>query len=222
MAEPNNLPDAKLYRAISPTELVPFVPDNQFQLSTTKLGTRLIFSTNEDRIEMFKHMLDLYPGPFFITVVVQEPHGALVTPGRMYSERDKTRVQIDYFLDYFHDYISFGGMFHLWISCQSSDGIIVYDQHDYFFVYQRAQEAAAFFRERGYREQEIELEFDHAHSERIDIVPGTKEMLDYGNWMWSQLELTDVARPRAKSMQILILKFRHWFGTRKLRRKNRQ
>ena len=119
-SKPDN---AKLYQTNEARDLIPFVPGNIFQLNESGLGVRLLFSTNEDRIEMFKRIIDLFPGPFFFTVVVQESHGALNKPGRLYSDRRKTRTQVDFFLDHFHDYFSHCGLINLWVTCEVTDGI---------------------------------------------------------------------------------------------------
>lgn len=201
--------------------LTPFVPESVYFTSASDFGTRLVVTTNEDRIETFKRILDLYSGPFFITVVVQLPHRGLEKPGRLYSEGGKSRIQIDYFLDYFQDFLLYDGFIHIWITCQESNGIVVYDQHDTFFIYEREKEAADYFAKRGFREAPVSFNFRHAHQIRNDIYPGSKELADYGKWWWRPLELSDVEDKSKKSLRNLYLKIRSW-RIRRLKQKRKK
>lgn len=210
-----HLDDAKLYRTDVQKVLVPFVPENQYDFSTWRDSPRLLLSTNEDRIEIFKRILDLYPGPFFITIAVQEPHGTLKRRGRLYGDKGKTRIQIEFFLDHFHDYISYHGMAHFWVTCESTDGIVVYDNNDFFYIYDRVNEAAEFFGERGYVNEPIERDFERAHGDRTDIVPGTEDLKKFGRWGWLPLEWSDVPNPYEKSFQNIYLRVRHWVNNLK-------
>ncbi len=221
MLEFDNLPDAKLYQALDNEGLVPHVPEDMYDLEETVLGTRLLVETKMDRVEMFKKLLDVYPGPFFLTVVVQEPYGAFKTAGRYHSEYDKTRIQVDYFLDYFHDFICYSGFIHVWVTCQTTKGIVVYDQHDYYFVYEKALEAAEIVKGLGFVEGSINPDFAHAHSSRPDIHPGPEELLNYGNWRLESLQIQDVARPEEKTIRNMYLRFRNWVNTRRIKRRGR-
>lgn len=217
----DNLPDAKLFQALDSESLVPFVPENVYERNETELGVRLLVSTSMDRIEMFKMLLDFYPGPFFVTVVVQEPYGAFDKAGRYHGDYDKSRMQIDFFLDYFHDFISYSGFIHVWVTCQTTKGILVYDQHDYYFVYEKAEEAAEKLAGLGFQEGKIGADFHHAHSSRPDIVPGGKELLEYGSWRLEGLEIQDVARPDKKTVKNAYLRLRSWWMTRRIKRNGR-
>lgn len=222
MHDPETWPDAKIYIADQDGEIGPYVPTDTYEINRTGLGTRIIARTNQDRIEFFKAILDLYPGPFFITLVVQEPYGEFQVAGRYYSDKGKTRVQIDYFLDYFHDFICYDGFHHLWISCETTDGIIVYDQHDIFFMYQQTDQILDYLRSHDFCEGHVGADFHHAHRSRADISPGTKELLEYGPWYHSPLEINDVARPDEKSLQNYWLRFRSWNAVRKIKSKNKR
>jgi hypothetical protein len=208
--EIEHLDDAKLYRTDVEKVLVPFVPKNQYNSSSWRDSPRLLVSTSEDRIEVFKRTLDLYPGPFFITIAVQEPHGSLKRRGRLYGDKGKTRIQIEFLLDYFHDYISYNGMMHFWVTCESTDGIVVYDNMDQFYIYGRVSEAEKFFAERGYINEPIDRNFEYAHCERVGLTPGTEDLKKFGKWGWLPLEWSDVPDPYGKSFKNLYLRFRHW------------
>ncbi len=222
MNSPETWPDAKLYRADSEEKIFPFQPENRVEFQSQDSGSRLIVSTSQDRIDFFKSIIDLFPGPYFITLVIQEPFGAFQQAGRYYSERDKTRLQIDYFLDYFHDFISYDGFHHLWITCESTDGIIVYDQHDYFFIYVKAEEARQKLLAEGFVEGDVRVDFPHMHRSRAEIVPGPKEILKYGSWYLSNLEIQDVATPERKTLRNYWLRIRNWNAQRKAKSKNKR
>ncbi len=222
MESVENLPDAKMYRADEDGKNIrAYEPENRFQLHRTDLGTRLLVTTSEDRIEVFKRLLDLYPGPFFITLVIQEAHGAFKKTGRYYGDRGKTRVQIDFFLDHFHDYFCYDGMHHLWVSCESSDGIVVFDQHDLFYVYQRAAEAGGMLLDAGYKEGLGDEPFNHAHRSRPEIVPGPKEILEFTKWFIAPLQINDVADPSEKSLKNMVMKARMGRAVKKIKKGQR-
>lgn len=210
--------NAKLFLAGEDGGLIAFEPKNSFMLTSSANQQRLILATNEDRIDVFKSLLDFYPGPFVITVVVQSPHGAIKKAGRYYSEWDRTRTQIDYFLDYFHDYISFCGLIHVWVTCQGTDGIVVYDQHDVFYVYGKPLEIANMFLDKGYSEGIPPIEFAHAHKTRDDIRPGTVELMKYGKWTCHPLDTTDIANPEEKTAKNYLMKARSWLFRKILRK----
>lgn len=222
MNSPDTWPDAKIYRAESEDKILPFQPENRIQFQTQYSGSRAIISTDRDRIEFYKAILDLYPGPFFITLVIQQPFGAFQQAGRYHSDRGKTRIQIDYFLDYFHDFISYDGFHHLWVTCETTDGIIVYDQHDYFYVYAKAEEARQKFLAEGFVEGEVKVDFPHVHRSRTEIVPGAGEILKYGSWYLSNLEIQDVATPERKTLRNYWLRLRNWNALRKVKAKNKR
>ena len=217
--EPFPFPNAKVYTADPDLNLIPIYPTNLFKIATTQMGNRAFATTNLDRILVMKRLLDLFPGPFSLLLVIQEPNGAFMHAGRYTSEEGKSRIHVDYFLDYFHDYISYDGFLHLWICCDSTGGKVIYDQHDWFNIYGKADESESVFRELGFVEREAEKLPPHAHCKRHDIYPGTKEMLEYGTWRLSPLELADVARPEKKSLLNSYLGIRSWFAVRRAIRK---
>lgn len=216
-----SLPDAKVYK-LDPAEiLIPHIPDNAYQISKAFGRDRLVFTTNQDRIEVLKKVLEMYPGPFFITLVINSRLGALKKKGRMYSDWHKSRIQIDFFLDYFHDFISYGGWFHVWVSCHTTNGIVVYDQHDRFFAYEQINEVTDLLKSSGFQDGYCESKFKHVLFDRLDIIPGHVEMLNYGKWQWAPLEISDVEFPRRWTVTNFYLRFLQWRRTQRAKKKGK-
>ena len=220
-ARPFPFEHAKLYTGDNGHNLVPYVQPNIFKVIQTSIGDRAIVSTTIDRIDLFKQFLNLFPGPFTILVVIQQPYLAFKKRGRYTSESDKTHIQVEFFLDTFNDYISFDGFHDLWVCCESSNGKVIYDQHDWYYIYGKAREAENILRSLGFIEREVPLPPHHAHCQRHDIHPGTHELLDYTKWFLNPLLPSDVVRSFPKTPKDLLTRYRSWLEFRKIAKRQR-
>ncbi len=109
----------------------------------------------------------------------------------------------------------------MWVSCHTTKGIVVYDQHDRFYAYEKVDEVADLLKSSGFQEGFGEVKFKYVLFDRLDIVPGHVEMLNYGKWQWAPLEITDVEFPHRWTATNFYLRFLQWRRMQRAKKKGK-
>lgn len=203
---------SRLFGVSADNEPEPFEWGHGYLLQEYGWGRRLMCSTDGDRIAFLERLMSRYPGPFQLKFILEDNQGVPEMPtGRYHSPLDLTATQISYFFHEFSEFLSTDGRHHLMIS-SATGGAVVYDQHDYFFVYGGIDELLQEFQAEGYTERDYRLG-THGHKVHSDVEP-LRRLLRYWPWTWSQLEATDTSRHRVGLLRYAWLKVRAWWFDR--------
>jgi hypothetical protein len=190
---------------------VPKIWGRGYELQEFRWGRRIRCSTDGDRVEFLRSLLDRYPGPFAITYVLEDKHRTSYREGR-YRSPSLTRQQVDFFLEKFSDFIQNDGRHHIYVSCSTSGGAVIYDQHDFFFVYGSLDQHMLRLRSEGFRPTAYDLR-EHAHAIKGDSA-ALDELLRFWPWAYSPPEITDVTTSRIGILRFAWLKLKAWWHDR--------
>lgn len=148
---------------------------NGWLLQEYSWGRRILCSTDDDRMSFMLSLISTYAGPYTVAYVLEDSAGLEGARMGRYEIGDRTLVQVEHFLTEFGDLIQFDGRHHFHVGCP--DRTVVYDQHDYFFVYGDIDSLQSQLIERGYRELDYELGV-HGHLMGPDVSL-IRQLLDY-------------------------------------------
>ncbi|MGI4871737.1 MAG: hypothetical protein ACRYFX_11225 [Janthinobacterium lividum] len=111
--------------------------------------------------------------------------------GRYQSPAIETPIELtDFLLDYQQLFES-DGRHHLWISSPAANATLVYDKHNVIYAYGPLEEFAAELQKVGYREEEFDLPFPHAHNYLVENDSSVESLLQYWNWQYFPLQEID-------------------------------
>lgn len=172
----------------------PYKPRDAYVREQTYGVWRLAVSTGRPRMDFMLECAARYPGPFWITYVM-ESEGFGMEPGRYHGPTGQTITQIGYFLHQFAPFLESDGRHHIWVSCEATDGIIVYDQHDFFYLYQQLDEHESALAEAGFT-NDFEYPFTEQH---LHVFPPRtdgleQELWKFWDWHYGPLALSDTFR----------------------------
>lgn len=146
----NSLDKCKLARPLEDGSLVPYDWGNQFTVEEAAGDKRLLATTSTDRIAFLIEMLRPYPGPLIVCyVLIEDKPGLPMRPGYYYSPEVNLDQVID-FLTEFQDMFVYDGSQAVHLLCKSSGGLVVYDEHDLYFLYGDFSSQLELLRSRGY------------------------------------------------------------------------
>jgi hypothetical protein len=188
---------------------------NGYEIQHSRWGRRLICSSETPGVDFLRRLVFRYPGPFGITYVLEDNDGAPeFRRGRYHSPNLLTRAQLEIFLDDFREFFEEDGRHHLMVSCAKTNGMVVYDQHDYFFVYGGVDELVPKLICEGYQAREYELG-RHGHRIGEELEP-LRMLMSFREWKWRPLEVTDTTRHRAGRLEFAMMKLRAiWYNRTK-------
>ncbi len=141
---------------------VPFRFANQFLVEDNDRVQRLVIAPKGDHIELALILADLFPEPYWV-LLIQLVSGER-QPGRYESDRGFTHEQLSRFCREHTEFLEGFGSHHFWIASKESEGLIVYDQHNYLYAYGDLPVLASLLTYRGFTEVEsFELPDPHIH-----------------------------------------------------------
>jgi hypothetical protein len=192
------------------TESGDFVPHswgNGYQDQQFRWGRRLICSSESAGVDFLSRLVFRYPGPYHVTYVLEDNDGAPeFRRGRYISPNALTEAQLRIFLDEFRQFLEEDGRHNLMIRCAKTDGTVVYDQHDYFFVYGGIGDLLRELVDEGYQPRTYGLG-RHGHQIGHDIEP-LQRLMAFRRWQGGPLEATDTPRHRAGLFDYVMMKLR--------------
>lgn len=207
---PSEVKTQRLLVYDSAGHLVPHTWGKKVQLQTPHFGKRLLCSTDGNPLEFLLWLLERKAGPYqlcFIQAHLRQP--SRIKPCRYWSPKDLTRVQIKTFSEEFEGFLLNDGGYQLLVNC--GDGRpIVFDDHDYFYIYGAVDDLYQTLKEQGWSEDSFSLG-DHGH--RISDNDGElKRLLAYWPWFKARIEATDVPLEHQPLWSRVKLKARaYWF-----------
>ena len=153
------------------------------------------------------------PGPFLVTYVLEDN---LKTPkfrrGRYVSSRSLSLPQTVYFLNEFRTFLAGDGRHGLIVNCLTSKGAVVYDQHDFFYVYGVLDSLIDELRSENCEERSYELPV-HGHWIQDDS-PELSRLMGFWHWTWKDLEATDTDSRREGLLRRIRMELRAWWFDR--------
>lgn len=178
-----------------------------FDLHDRPWGKRLMCSTDGDRMAFFLRLVARTSGPFDLVYVLEDnTNSPQFAKGRYLSNSPLTLDQVKYFADEFHDFLCDDGRHHLVTRCTATNATVVYDQHDYYYVYGEAAALAAELESEGFVSRTFELGI---HGHRIDVDSAElPRLLELRPWIWQELEAPDTSADQVGSFAYLKMRIR--------------
>lgn len=209
-------PRTKLMLVDDQKQLQDFSWGNGYCVQEYRWGKRILCSTDGDRMEFFLRLVSRNPGPYGLTYILEDNDR---TPdfrrGRYIANAPMTFDQLKYFTDEFHEFLCEDGRHHLMVHCKATGGAVIYDQHDYYYVYGQLDALEIELSREGFEPRGYELAI---HGHLINQDPAElHRLMQFRPWMWRELEATDTSREQVGLWQYIKMKSRaKWYDwTRK-------
>lgn len=210
--EPDEEARSKVWIESEPGSLEPFAWGKGYELQVHDWGRRLLCSTDGDRIDFFLRLAGRYPGPFGFTYILEDSCGGAYPEGRYVYGDELSQTQLEFFLRQFGEFLSWDGRHHLMLYCRTTSATIVYDQHDYYFVYGRVEELLRELEAEGHAPTSFVLG-QHGHKMESDSAE-FQRLMEFWPWIRQPLEITDTTPERVGWWQFTRMKIRAWWFKR--------
>jgi hypothetical protein len=160
-----------------------------YMLESYPAYTRLKIGASASGIDLLMRLSDTLEAPFFCLYVLVVSRSETAV-GRYQSPWIASRAELlDFLLDY-KALLETDGRHHLWISSPDMGATLVYDRHNVLYAYGPLEKIAASLDEMGYRAENFELPFPHAHYFHSENDAKVEELLQY--WDWQHFPLQEV------------------------------
>jgi hypothetical protein len=199
-------PLAKLLAPDESGVMAPFTWGKAYRYETYYWGNRIMCSTDEDRIDWLVELASRYPGPFDLNYILEDESGRHNYPEGRYMKSSVSLDQLKFFFHEFHDFLAFDGRHHVMVHCNTTRGMVVFDQHDYFYVYGGLDSLLQDLKQRGFIERSFVLG-RHGHPIKEES-PDLHRLMEFWPWNWRALEATDITKERLGFFQNLRLQIR--------------
>ncbi len=151
---------------------------------------RLVIAPGAAPLGLLRELLALLPEPLWVLYVLVTPRGEAAA-GRYQSATPHGREEILALLDRFEDYLTCDGRHNLWLAAPPA-GQLVLDRHEVIYAYGPMAEIVARLKEKGLAEVEmLRTPVPHSHHFHEELDGDERAMLEYWEWIPSELQETD-------------------------------
>jgi hypothetical protein len=141
-------------------------------------------------VGLLRELLELLPEPIWVLYVLVTPRSEAAA-GRYQSATPHRREEILALLDRFGDFLANDGRHNLWLAAPPA-GQLVLDRHEVIYAYGPMAEMAAELKEKDFTEVEmVRTPVPHSHHFHAELDGDECAMLDYWEWIHSELQETD-------------------------------
>jgi len=148
---------------------------------TTASTERLLIAPRSGHIDLMIDLLDCMQGPFgmlYVLIVPRCDHER----GRYQCESPREKWQLIEFLEEFRDYFENDGRHHLWISGQSDQSQLIYDNHNVIYAYGPLQEFESSLRKAGLTRGQFTRPAPHVHAYSAEFDRDEDRIFTAYNW----------------------------------------
>jgi hypothetical protein len=161
-----------------------------YMLETTPTYSRLKIGAAIHGIDLLMRLSDALEAPFFCLYVLVISRSD-TEQGRYQSPWIESKAElVDFLLDY-KVLFETDGRHHLWVSSPGMGATLVYDRHNVLYAYGPLEIIAASLDEMGYRAENFEMPFPHAHYFHVENDLRVEELLQQWDWQHFPLQEAD-------------------------------
>ena len=161
-----------------------------YMLESYPAYTRLKIGASTDGVDLLLRLSDTLEAPFFCLYVLVVSRSA-TEAGRYQSPWIESKAELtDFLLDY-KGLLETDGRHHLWISAPDLGATLVYDRHNVLYAYGPLDKISASLEAMGYRAENFELPFPHAHYFHAENDGKVEALLQHWDWQHFPLQEAD-------------------------------
>jgi hypothetical protein len=151
---------------------------------------RLVIAPGTTPLGLLRELLPLLGEPVWVLYVLVTPRSEAAA-GRYQSAAPHSRDEIVAMLDRFEAYIASDGRHNLWLAAPPA-GQLVLDRHEVIYAYGPIAEILARLKEKGFAEVDLmRTPVPHSHHFHAELDADEQAMLEYWEWIASELQETD-------------------------------
>ncbi len=161
-----------------------------YMLERTPTYTRLKIGAAPNGINLLLGLCETLEAPFFCLYVLVVSRSE-TEAGRYQSPPLANKAElVDFLLDY-KALFETDGRHHLWVSAPGMGATLVYDRHNVLYAYGPLEKISARLDEMGYRVENFEMPFPHAHYFHAENDPAVEALLQQWDWQYFPLQEAD-------------------------------
>ena len=151
---------------------------------------RLVIAPGHGPVALLTDLLEMLPEPLWVLYVLVTARGERAA-GRYQSAQKHTRAEVLALLERFGPYFEHDGRHNLWLAAPPA-GQLVLDRHEVIYAYGPVAAIAERLQENGFKEEDaIRVPVPHSHHFHAELDDDEKAILDYWEWLHSELQQTD-------------------------------
>jgi len=161
-----------------------------YRLERTPTYTRLKIGAAPHGVDLLLRLSDVLEAPFFCLYVLVISRSK-TEQGRYQSPLLESKSElVDFLLDY-KELFETDGRHHLWVSAPDMEATLVYDRHNIIYAYGPLEKITAKLDEIGYRAEDFEIPYPHAHYFHVENDLGIEALLQHWGWQHFPLQEAD-------------------------------
>jgi len=154
-------------------------------------GERLTIGPAAAHVDLMMSLAGIWPTQqFFILYVLLIPHSG-ARPGRYQSPIVESFEDLQVFFYTYERFLEADGRHHIWVGSPTSDGTLVYDQHNVIFAYGDLARYEVVLRGHEFQQQPFSFPFPHCHNYPSTHTVHEEELLAHFDWQYSPLQPGD-------------------------------